>query len=304
MNTKEFEYIVEIAKQESISKAAARLYLSQPTLTKFLKKIEAEFEMPLFDRVGKKMILTEAGKCCIEKAEQILELNEQMNKNIQFLRQSDQGLIRIGTSASRGEFFINNILPDMMSRYPKMSFYLAVEAKRDLQKKLEDGELDVIFVSNYAERPYLDYAHIAKEEMVLVVPDGHELLDKAVEKEPFRYPYVCLEDWIQYPFVMAFPRMTTGQYTTLLFQHYHKKPNVSLEVGSLSLVYSAVCKKLGIAIVPSMPLNLSEYEKLRYLSFDDEQNIQWYFAAIFKKDRSLHPVVKELIALVKEKYNC
>ena len=56
MNIKDFEYIAEIAAQESISKAAARLYLSQPTLTKFLKKIEAEFDTPLFYRVGKKMI--------------------------------------------------------------------------------------------------------------------------------------------------------------------------------------------------------------------------------------------------------
>lgn len=54
MNIKDFEYIAEIAAQESISKAAARLYLSQPTLTKFLKKIEAEFDTPLFYRVGKK----------------------------------------------------------------------------------------------------------------------------------------------------------------------------------------------------------------------------------------------------------
>ena len=53
MDTKDFEYLVEIARQESLSKAAARLYLSQPTLTKFLKKIEAEYGTPLFDRVGK-----------------------------------------------------------------------------------------------------------------------------------------------------------------------------------------------------------------------------------------------------------
>ena len=75
MDTKDFEYLVEIARQESLSKAAARLYLSQPTLTKFLKKIEAEYGTPLFDRVGKKMVLTEAGRCCVQKSEQILALN-------------------------------------------------------------------------------------------------------------------------------------------------------------------------------------------------------------------------------------
>lgn len=110
MNIKDFEYIAEIAAQESISKAAARLYLSQPTLTKFLKKIEAEFDTPLFYRVGKKMIPTPAGQACVEKARRIIELNDQMNKNVKSLRDKSRGSVRIGTSAGRGEFFIDRIL--------------------------------------------------------------------------------------------------------------------------------------------------------------------------------------------------
>ena len=86
MDTKDFEYLVEIARQESLSKAAARLYLSQPTLTKFLKKIEAEYGTPLFDRVGKKMVLTEAGRCCVQKSEQILALNRELDDRIRLLR--------------------------------------------------------------------------------------------------------------------------------------------------------------------------------------------------------------------------
>lgn len=303
MNIKEFEYIVEIARQESISKAASRLYLSQPTLTKFLKKIEDEFETPLFDRVGKKMILTAAGKCCVKKAEEILELNEQMNKQIQALRKSDSGFIRIGTSASRGEYFINRVLNQLMEEYPHLTIHLTVEAKADLQKKLENDELDVIFVSNYAERPYLDYTKIAQEEMVLVVPEHHPLMQKAVCREHFRYPYVALEDWIHCRFIVAHSRLTTGQYTKLLFQHYGQQPPIAMELGSLQLIYSAVQKGIGISIAPSMPLFQTEHQGLKYLSFEDEQNIQWYFSAITKRCISLPPAVKRLIAITKEAYS-
>lgn len=302
MNLKDFEYIMEIARQESISKAAARLYLSQPTLTKFLKRVEGEFETRLFDRVGKKMILTEAGKCCVEKAEQILELNDQMNKNIQYIRQSNKGMVRIGTSASRGEFFISRVLPKMKQICPQIHFSLMVEAKRDLQKKLEENEVDIIFVSNYAERPYLDYVRIAQEEMVLVVPNGHELIQKSEVRENFSYPYVGIEDWIQYPFVAAQRRMTTGQYTALLFEHYERKPEIVLEVNSMQLIYSAVCQEIGISITPSMPCIPREHQKLRYLSFEDEQNIQWYFTAITNSGRAMYPEVKELISIVQKEY--
>lgn len=98
-------------------------------------------------------------------------------------------------------------------------------------------------------------------------------------------------------------RLTTGQYTRLLFQHYQKKPVVQLEVGSVPLVYSAVSQRIGIAIVPSMLLISEEYRDLKYLSFDDAQNIQWYFAAITKRDKSLHPAVREMIEIARNEYS-
>lgn len=193
MDTKDFEYLVEIARQESLSKAAARLYLSQPTLTKFLKKIEAEYGTPLFDRVGKKMVLTEAGRCCVQKSEQILALNRELDDRIRLLRQHDKGIIRIGISHSRSEFFLHYIIPAFVQRYPDLNFILTQNTRTSLHELLENEELDAIFVSNYSQRPYLDYVSIAREEMVLVVPEEHPLLREAVPSAQSRYPHVSHE---------------------------------------------------------------------------------------------------------------
>lgn len=293
MNIKEFEYLAEIASQESISKAAARLYLSQPTLSKFLKKIEDEFETPLFYRVGKKMLPTPAGQKCIECARRVLEDSNRLNKEIEYIRQTAHGYIRIGTSASRGEFFITKILPEMIRRYPQSRFILSLESKSNLMKKMEAGELDLIFVTNSAERAYLQYHNIAKEEMVLVVPDGHELLGKQLVKT---------QEWISYPFIIADVSMTTGQYVRLLFDYYHQKPNTVLEVGSLQFIYSAVRKNIGITIAPSMPLIQTDHINLHYLPFEDERNIEWYFTAVLKEETVLTKPLQELIQLVKDEY--
>ncbi len=302
MNIKEFEYIAEIAGQESISKAAARLYLSQPTLTKFLKKIEAEFETPLFYRVGKKMLPTPAGQACVEKARQIIELNEQLNKQVASLRQQDHGYVRIGTSASRGEFFVSRVLPLMTKRFPEACFTLALEAKADLMRRLENDELDIIFVNNSSERPYLDYVDIAREEMVLVVPEGHRLLDKAVDCPEYPYPYVPLADWADYPFIMADIKMNTGQYARMLFEHYDRTPRTVLEVASLQFIYSAVRQNIGITIAPSMPLEQPDHAQLHYLSFEDDRQIQWHFTAITKAQMGRRKLLEELVETVKEQY--
>lgn len=303
MNVKDFEYIAEIAAQESLSKAAARLYLSQPTLTKFLKKAEGEFGTPLFYRVGKKMIPTPAGQACVEKARDIIALNDQMNKNVQSLRDHSRGSVRIGTSAGRGAFFIDRVLGEMTRRYPQACFTLNLEAKADLLEKLENDELDIIFASNSSERPYLRYFNIAREEMVLVVPDGHPLLEKVSPREGYTYPYAALDDWIGYPFIMANIHMNTGQYVRLLFDHYKRTPNTVLEIASLQYIYTAVLRGIGITIAPSMPLCGSEHEHLHYLSFDDDRGIQWHFSAITRSQVIPSGAMEELIRLTEQAYD-
>ena len=302
MDTKDFEYLVEIARQESLSKAAARLYLSQPTLTKFLKKIEAEYGTPLFDRVGKKMIPTEAGRCCVQKAEQILALNRELDDRIRLLRQHDKGVIRIGISHSRSEFFLHYIIPAFVQRYPDLNFILTQNARTALHELLESDELDVIFVSNYSQRPYLDYASIAREEMVLVVPEEHPLRREAVPSAQSRSPYVSHEAWSRYPFVAVPPKLMTGQYTRQLFQQCHIQPRIVLEVSTLHSVYTAVAQNIGIGIAPSMPTTSDATRSLRYLSLDDPQNLQWSFAAITRSQVSVHPVVREIIRMAQRVY--
>lgn len=302
MNVKDFEYVAAIAEQESISKAAASLYLSQPTLSKFLQKIEAEFEIPLFYRVGKRMIPTPAGVVCVEKAKQIIDLNEQMNHQILSVRQQEHGYLRIGTSASRGEFFVTQILTGMRKAYPKTRFSLTLSAKNDLLQQLEQGELDIVFTSNSSERSYLKYINIVEEEMVLVVPAGHELEKLAVWRTGFSYPYVERRDWIAYPYILADIKMNTGQYARMLFDHYQQSPPIALEIASMQHIYSAVSKKIGITIAPNMPQFQAEHQSLRYLSFEDDRNIQWHFTAIMKSQTPELPITEKLIQLVKEYY--
>ena len=302
MDTKDFEYLVEIARQESLSKAAARLYLSQPTLTKFLKKIEAEYGTPLFDRVGKKMVLTEAGRCCVQKSEQILALNRELDDRIRLLRQHDKGVIRIGISHSRSDFFLHYIIPAFVQRYPDLNFILTQNTRTSLHELLENEELDAIFVSNYSQRPYLDYVSIAREEMVLVVPEEHPLLREAVPSAQSRYPHVSHEAWSQYPFVAVPPKLMTGQYTRQLFQQCHIQPRIVLEVSTLHSVYTAVAQNIGIGIAPSMPTTSDATRSLRYLSLDDPQNLQWSFAAITRSQVSVHPVVREIIQMAQRVY--
>ena len=248
------------------------------------------------------MVLTEAGRCCVQKSEQILALNRELDDRIRLLRQHDKGIIRIGISHSRSEFFLHYIIPAFVQRYPDLNFILTQNTRTSLHELLENEELDAIFVSNYSQRPYLDYVSIAREEMVLVVPEEHPLLREAVPSAQSRYPHVSHEAWSQYPFVAVPPKLMTGQYTRQLFQQCHIQPRIVLEVSTLHSVYTAVAQNIGIGIAPSMPTTSDATRSLRYLSLDDPQNLQWSFAAITRSQVSVHPVVREIIQMAQRVY--
>lgn len=190
----------------------------------------------------------------------------------------------------------------MTRRYPHACFTLCLGAKAQLLDQMENDELDIVFASNSAERPYLRYTDIAREEMVLVVPEGHPLLEKARPRDGYSYPYVSMSDWAEFPFIMADIRMNTGQYVRMLFDHYNLTPNTVLEIASLQYIYSAVRRGIGITIAPSMPLPQGG-QGLQYLSFDDDRGIQWHFTAITKSQTVPSGALEELTRLVKNSYD-
>ena len=92
MKSREYEYIQTIANELNITRASERLFVSQPALSRFLKNVEKDLGTLLFERIGKKMVLTPAGKVYVEKAREIIDLDSQMRNTIQELDKQNEAL--------------------------------------------------------------------------------------------------------------------------------------------------------------------------------------------------------------------
>ena len=178
-NVRDFQYIAEIARYGSITKAAEALYLSQPTLTKFLQRVEQEVGTPLFHRVGKRFIPTPAGEVYVEKAHSILLLNSQLDQELDDLASMRRGSVRVGTTAGRADYQVSTILPRFARRYPGVRVLLSMGHTEQLLKMIFNNELDIV-LSNYdGEQPALDHEFIGEEELVLAVPRDSPLAASA-----------------------------------------------------------------------------------------------------------------------------
>lgn len=299
-NIRDFQYVMEIARCSSISKAADALYISQPTLTKFLQRMEHELGMPLFHRVGKRFMPTPAGKIFIAKAEGILRLNGQMEQELQDLAAARNGFLRVGTTAGRLDYMIGTVLPEFKRAYPGIRVQLDMCHSHTLWEMVSNCELDIALANFDEEQPAVECTIISEDELVLVVRDDSALIGCAVEKEGFRFPVISTELWRNEHFVLPSSGSRSYRLVSNLFDMLHVEPVISAEIAGIQGVIKAVQAGLGISMYACVPLPAGS--GITYLSIDCKELPGEKTAVFTRKGYYLSDPARAFIDLLKRTY--
>ena len=167
MYSKELVYVTTIAESGSLSAAAKKLSMTQPALSIFLSNLEVELEAPLFTRNGRRMVPTKAGELYLSTAKKILDLEEHFHIQLDSLLHSENCTLRIGLPWIQAPFLIPPIM------YPGVSLRFSNSVLEDLTKKLENDQLDIVFmskVSPHLNKDIFQSLTVTKDYLLLVVP--------------------------------------------------------------------------------------------------------------------------------------
>ena len=166
------EYVYAVYTEKSFTKAANKLYISQPCLSAAIKKVEEEIGMPLFERRYSDIRLTEAGNHYIETAERIMALEAEFENRVHNIANLEYGSIVLGGS----NYVCSHILPKIVGaftkRYPKIETDIVETSSVELEKKLLDESVDVIIDSFDSENDRFEYLPLVRETILLAVPMG------------------------------------------------------------------------------------------------------------------------------------
>ena len=300
-NVRDFEYIVEIARHGSISKAAQALYLTQPTLTKFLQRVEREVGEPLFHRVGKRFVLTPAGEIYVSKAKSILQLNHEVEQELADLAAMRSGSIRLGTTAGRSGYVARVVAPLFYQEYPDVRVLLTISHTDQLLKMIQNNELDIVLANCDQELTALEVQPLAEDEMVLVVPAHSPLITKARPMEGFRFPVIQAKDWCGEDFVL--PSSISHSYRLVMdyFRELNVAPRVVMEMQDLRAVMDAVEAGVGISMFVSFPYRSGR--TLRYLSLGRKDAPRQQVFVITRQGAYYNKAQQRLMELLKRTYS-
>jgi DNA-binding transcriptional LysR family regulator len=243
-------YFREVARLEHVSAAARELHVSQPAITRQLQDLERELGgKRLFERAGRRVRLTEAGRLLLGHAELILRQVEQARFDLATFGDELGGRVSIGAPPTVGERLLPDALHDFHRDHRRLELKVHEGSTSELLRLLDQGELDMAVVTVTVAHRGLRVTPLFQEDLLVVVANEHRLAGRGE---------VTITDLRDEPFLLYSPGGYVRDATLNACRAAKFAPRVALNSGSMELLLRMAEAGLGVAIIPPLALKGDE----------------------------------------------
>jgi len=258
---RDLEYLDAIDTHRHFGRAAEACFVSQPTLSGQLMKLEEQLGLTLVERQTRKVMLTPAGEQLVTEARKVLLAANNFETSAKSLLDPFSGDLHVGLIPTLAPYLLPHIMKDLNEKLPNINFYLYEDKTKNLLKSLDDGKLDLIILPWLEEMDKFDRYDLFEEPLVLSVAKNHELsLKQSVNLSELKdYEILTLEDG------HCLRDQALGFCFTAGVAEDHRFQATSLE----TLRYM-VSSNMGITLLPQLAtVNNSQTSTIDYISFGD-----------------------------------
>lgn len=250
MDNRGLQYIQQILEEGSFSAAAEKLYISQPSLSMYIKRIERELGVEIIDRSAPRLALTKEGEIYLNAEQQIAAIQRTCRQQLQSSKSLKSGHLVIGSTFFRSSYSLTRVLPVFKTRYPGISIQLEESTTYELEQYAMDGITDLSLVLLPLKHPDLIYENLFSEKVLFAISAGSPIVQAHTRDTGIQYPELSITDLKDEPFIT----MKKGQHLRETFNTVCKiggcTPHTILETSSLPTAHHLAAIGLGIAIVP------------------------------------------------------
>ncbi|MBP3241945.1 MAG: LysR family transcriptional regulator [Oribacterium sp.] len=261
------DYVIAIAEEANLTRAAKRLYISQPTLTMYLNRLEESLGVTLFDRRKNPVRLTEAGAYYIKKMKEISDSEQLLKNELRSIAHPSESFA-IGIGRVRGHHWLPPLLSTLINRYPNIHFRAVQDSEKNLLSQFHSLNLDIligsfsdaVIHSGTTKKLQISRRLLSRESMLFVAHKNYKLVPEEMRNTVTpRFPYLIEPERLNgLPFIASSPN--TGMYSTfdMVMNLNHINPGRILYIDNQSTGLSLVAESLGIQLVSSSILSTLE----------------------------------------------
>ena len=244
---RQLQVFLAIAHQQNVSKAALQLSLSQSAASSALKELEQQFDLQLFDRIGKRLQLNEQGRLIRPKAEALLAQAGELEQTL--AKQADAGHLKVGATLTIGNYLAVNIMAEMMRQQPNINIHLEVANTATISQKVLNYDLDIGLIEGELQNSDLEVTPWRDDELAVFCSPQHPLAKKVLAKQTITDNDLLAARWILRETgsgtQQAFERAMHGIFPNLEVAH---------ELQHTEAIKRAVEANLGISCLSEITL--------------------------------------------------
>jgi len=279
----------EVAKYKSFSKAAQALFISQPAVTKHIKRIELKLGMGLIQKRRGGFSLTDTGKIILKYTQKISAHFMEMENVLGSLQKSHYGLLKIGTTESYCRCLMTKLLSAFQTAFPSIKIALDVGNSEQIETSLltYHNELALIGVTSRISSRFESHP-FSKEELVLVVPPTHPLATSGP---------VSLKKLEEYPLIIREEGSMTRKILLRAFSNLGIRPSLLIEAGSPEFIKQWVSEGKGVSVIGKMTVEDEEKRGI-IKSIPLLEKLYLKVAFIYLKEEHSNPTINAFINFV------
>jgi DNA-binding transcriptional LysR family regulator len=291
MDVRSLEVFLSVTKHLNYTRAGEDVNLSQPSVSVRIRQLEDELGVKLFEQLGKKVALTEAGQLLIPHARRVITAIEDARQTIREMQGLERGSLRIGASTTPGMYLIPNTVAHFKERYPKIEIHLGIKDTRRIEAGVINNEYDFGFVGGHLAGSEVDVHPWLTDQLLLVVPPKHHLA---------RRKSVRSEDLRKERFILREPGSATRAAIVNELQKLDLRVDTIMEMENPESVKKAVQSGLGIAFISKFAVETELKAKslvavrVRGLVINRELKI------VYRKDKHLGRAAQTFIEMARK----
>lgn len=254
MSLEKFDYVLALAEERNLTRAAKRTYISQPALTNYINKLESRLGLKLFDRSVTPIQVTAAGALYIERMKKIQLAESNLISELNAMA-SRETVFHLGIGVTRGSHWLPYLVPEFYRRYPSVVLQLHERGEAFLEDGVRSGEVDLAIGVLNTSYPELTYEKLAEEAVLLAIPRSYPCVQglsakQGTPEEPCSIDPAAING---IPFLLPYPGNGFYRYAQSMFTQASISPGRVLSYTNMNTAYQLAAKGIGaLFIAPTL----------------------------------------------------
>lgn len=292
MELHQLKYFVAVAETGGFSKAAKRCYVAQPSLSQQVIKLERELGQKLFERLGRSVALTEAGRSLLPRARLILKEADSIKAGVLEDVHSGVGTLSVGLIPTIAPYLLPGTLKRFSDQYPKAQLTINENLTDRLVKSIIDLEIDLAIMSLPIDSKLIKTEFLFEDPLVLALSPGHALCD---------LQDIRIKDLLNIPFIALDEEHCLGEQVDNFCYEKQINPEIICRTWNLSTIQHCVSFGSGVSLVPRMLVLTDSTDSCVYRAIKGQSPKRAVISA-WHRDRELSKLARGFIKSVKEEY--